>query len=196
MRRLPFVAAAALAIAVITGCAQQPSATDDTVVSSEPGKGMITRTVQASAQVVAIDRRTRTLTLKGPDGKVADIVAGREVRNFDQIQTGDMVVARYVQALSLELMKTTGSPDLTAAAAAARAAPGERPAAAVAGQVTAVADVIAVDPANSVITLRGPRGNTVELHVKNPDHFKVVKQGDQVLVTYTEAVALSVEPAK
>ena len=196
MRRLPFVAAAALAIAVITGCAQQPSATDDTVVSSEPGKGMISRTVQASAQVVAIDRRTRTLTLKGPDGKVADIVAGREVRNFDQIQTGDMVVARYVQALSLELMKTTGSPDLTAAAVAARAAPGERPAAAVAGQVTAVADVITVDPANSVITLRGPRGNIVELHVKNPDHFKVVKQGDQVLVTYTEAVALSVEPAR
>lgn len=196
MRGFIFVTAAVLGVAVAGGCAQQPSAPDDTVVSSAPGKGVITRTVQASAQVVAIDRRTRTLTLKGPDGKIADIVAGPEVRNFDQIRTGDMVVARYVQALSLELMKTTGSPDLTAAALAARAAPGERPAAAVAGQVTAVADVIAVDPANSVITLRGPRGNIVDLHAKNPDHFKVVKKGDQVLVTYTEAVALSVEPAK
>jgi hypothetical protein len=62
--------------------------------------------------------------------------------------------------------------------------------------VTAVADVIAVDPTNRVITLRGPRGNVVDLHVKNPDHFKVVNKGDQVLVTYTEAMALSVEPAK
>ena len=196
MRKLTLASIAALLIATVMGCAQQPSATDDTVVSSEPGKGVVTRTVQVSAQVVAIDRRTRTLTLKGPDGKVADIVAGREVRNFDQIQTGDRVVARYVQALSLELRKTTGSRDVTVAAEAARAAPGERPAAAVAGQVTAVADVIGVDPANRVITLRGPRGNIVDLHVQNPDHFKVVKQGDQVLVTYTEAAALSVEPAK
>ena len=33
------------------------------------------------------------------------------------------------------------------------------------------------------------------LNVQNPDQFKVVKKGDQVEVTYTEALALSVEPA-
>jgi hypothetical protein len=196
MRTFAFFTAIALGIAIVTGCAQQPSAKDETVVSSEPGKGVITRIVQVSAQVVAIDRRTRTITLKGPEGKVADIVAGPEVRNFDQIQTGNMVVARYAQALSLELRKTTGSRDLAVTGLAASAAPGERPSAAVAGQVTAVADVIAVDPPNMVITLKGPRGNIVDLHVKNPDHFKVVKQGDQVLVTYTEALALSVETAR
>jgi hypothetical protein len=196
MRRFGFIAAGALAIAISSGCAQQPSVKDDTVVTSEPGKGAVTRTIQATAQVVAIDTRTRTVTLKGPEGKVAEVVVGPQVRNFDQIRTGDRVVVRYLEALSLELRKTTGSRDVTAAAAAARAAPGERPAAVVAGQVTAVADVVAVDPTNMVITLKGPRGNIVDLHVKNPDHFKVVKPGDQVDVTYTEAVALSVEPAK
>jgi len=35
----------------------------------------------------------------------------------------------------------------------------------------------------------------VTLNVQNPDHFKVVKKGDQVEVTYTEALALAVEPA-
>lgn len=196
MRNLALVTAAAITFAIVAGCSQQPSATDDTVVSSEPGKGMVTRTIQVTAQVVAIDRRTRTVTLKGPNDKVADIIAGPDVRNFDQIRTGDMVVVRYVQALSLELRKNTGSSDLTVATIGARAAPGKRPAAAVAGQVTAVADVVAVDPANMVITLRGPRGNIVDLNVKNPDHFKVVKAGDQVEVSYTEAMALSVEPAK
>lgn len=196
MRKFVSVAAVAAGITIFTGCAQQPAVKDDTVVSSEPGKGMVTRTIEASAQVVGIDRGTRTITLKGPDGKVADIVAGPEIRNFDQIRTGDRVVVRYLQALSLELRKTAGSRDLTVAAAAGRAAPGERPGAAAAGQVTAVADVIAVDPAKMVITLKGPRGNIVDLHVKNPDHFKVVKVGDQVDVTYTEAAALSVEPAK
>jgi len=36
----------------------------------------------------------------------------------------------------------------------------------------------------------------VALDVQNPDQFKVVKVGDEVLVTYTEAVAISVEPAQ
>jgi hypothetical protein len=34
----------------------------------------------------------------------------------------------------------------------------------------------------------------VTLNVRNPDQFKVVKKGDHVEVTYTEALALSVEP--
>lgn len=33
------------------------------------------------------------------------------------------------------------------------------------------------------------------LNVHNPDQFKVVKKGDHVQVTYTEALALSVELA-
>ena len=32
------------------------------------------------------------------------------------------------------------------------------------------------------------------LNVQNPDQFKVVKKGDQVEATYTEALAVSVEP--
>jgi len=59
----------------------------------------------------------------------------------------------------------------------------------------AIAQVTAVDPKKSTITLKGPRGNVLTLNVQNPDQFKVVKKGDQVEVTYTEAFALSVEPA-
>ena len=190
-------AAVGLGMAFFTGCThQQPSVTDTTVVSSEPGKGAIARTIELTVQVVAIDRPTRTVRLKGPEGKVADVVAGDEVRNFDQIRVGDRVVVRYVEALSLELRRTTaGGPDITATAAATRAEPGKRPGGAAAAQVTAVADVLAVDPANMIITLQGPRGNIVDLRVQNPDHFKVVKVGDRVDVTYTEALALSVEPA-
>ncbi len=144
---------------------------------------------------MGIDKATRTVTLKGPKGNVVDLVAGDEVKNFDRIKLGDFVVARYAQALTLELKKTKGGAPVSASEAAARAQAGERPAAAVARQVTALADVIAVDPKKKTITLRGPRGNVVELEVQNPDHFKVVKKGDEVEVTYTEALALSVEPA-
>jgi hypothetical protein len=179
-----------------TAFAQKPEAVGGTVVASEPGRAAIVRAAEISAQVVAIDKATRTVTLKGPQGNSVDIVAGDEVKNFDQIKLGDFVVARYAQALTLELRKTkvkAGEPTVTEAAA--RAKPGERPAGAVGREIHAIAEVIGVDPKKSTITLKGPRGNVVTLDVQNPDQFKVVKKGDQVEVTYTEALALSVEPA-
>ena len=176
--------------------AQQPGATGGAIVASEPGRVAIAREAKISAQVVGIDKATRTVTLKGPKGNVVDIVAGDEVRNFDQVKLGDFVVARYMQALTLELKKTKGGVrEATEREAAVRAQPGERPAGAVGRQVTALADVIDVNPKNKTITLKGPKGNVVTLDVHNPDHFKVVKKGDQVEVVYTEALALSVEPA-
>jgi len=81
--------------------AQQPAATGGAVLASEPGKAAVARTVEVSAQVLAIDKATRTLTLRGPKGAALDVVAGDEVRNFDQIKVGDYVVARYVAALTL-----------------------------------------------------------------------------------------------
>ena len=195
-RTIKWVLALIAAAFAATAYAQKPDVAGGTVVASEPGKAAIVRAVEVSAQVVGIDKATRTLTLKGPEGKAEDVVAGDEVKNFNQIKLGDFVVVRYAQALTLELKKTKGKAgDVTVREEAARAKPGERPAVAGVREVTALADVIAVDPKKSTITLKGPRGNVITLNVQNPDQFKVVKKGDQVEVTYTEALALSVEPA-
>src|SRR5262252_2364303 len=184
-----------LAAASLPAFAQQPPA-EATVIASEPGKAAIVRTVEISARVVAIDKTTRTVTLKGPQGNTVDVIAGDEVRNFDRIKVGNLVVARYIDSLFLELKKTKGGiREGTEQEAVARAEPGQLPAAAVGRQVVILADVVAVDPKKSTITLRGPKGNVVTLPVQNPDQFKVVKKGDQVEATYTQAVALSVEAA-
>lgn len=166
-------------------------------VVSEPGRAAMAETVQATATVTAIDPATRKLTLKGPDGKTTSLVADERVRNFPQIKVGDKIVVEYARAISLELRKK-GAPvaDSGKVSGAARAAPGEKPAAAAAVRTVVVADVVAVDPQKKRITLRGPQGNVVELEVNNPDHFKVVKVGDQVEAEYVEAIAVRVEAAK
>jgi hypothetical protein len=202
MRRF-FVSTGWLVAAALTGAAfvtplhaQQPGATGGAVVASEPGRAAAVRKAEISAQVVQIDKASRTLTLKGPKGDAVDLVAGDEVKNFDQIKLGDFVVVRYAEALMLELRKggvPTG--DVTVREEAGRAKPGSRPAVAGGRQVTAMAQVIGVDPQASTITLKGPRGNVATLNVLNPDQFKVVKMGDMIEVTYTEALAVSVEPA-
>jgi len=191
------IALALMASALAATALAQPAApTGGAVVASEPGKAVVASAVEISAQVVGIDKAARTVTLKGPKGNVVDVVAGGEVRNFDQIKVGDLVVARYVEALTLELKKTkVAAGDVKVREEAAKAKPGEKPAAAGARQVTVVADVVAVDPVKSTITLKGPKGKEVTLNVQNPEQFKVVKKGDQVEATYTEALALSVEPA-
>ena len=194
--QLKFTLAIITAAVAATALAQPPAPTGGAALVSEPGKATAIQTAVVSAQVVGIDKAARTVTLKGPKGNSLDIVASDEVKNFDQIKLGDLVVARYVEALTLELKKTKAAAgDLVVQEEAAKAKPGERPAVAGARQVTAIADVTAVDPKKSTITLKGPRGDVVTLNVRNPDQFKVVKKGDQVEVTYTEALALSVEPA-
>jgi len=179
-----------------TALAQKPEVTGGAALKSEPGKATAVRAVEISAQVVALDKATRAVSLKTPKGDVVDIVASADVKNFDQVKVGDFLFVRYVQALTLELQKVktgVGAPAMSEGAVKAK--PGERPAVAGAREVTAIATVTAVDPKKSTITLKGPRGNVVTLDVQNPDQFKVVKKGDQVEVTYTEALALSVEAA-
>jgi len=60
--------------------------------------------------------------------------------------------------------------------------------------VTVIADVIAVDAKKQSVRLRGPQ-RTVDLKVRDPNQFKLIKVGDQVEATFTEAVAIAVEPA-
>jgi len=179
-----------------TALAQQASTVEGTVVSSEPGKASVVRTVEISAKVVRIDKATRTVTLKGADDKTVDVIAGDAVKNFDQIKVGDVVLARHTQALALKLKKTQGATDdVSVSEGSTQAKPGEPPAFVGARQITSIAEITAVDPKESTITLKGPEGKAVTLDVRNPDQFKVVKVGDEVEVTYTEALALSVEPA-
>jgi hypothetical protein len=194
MRKALLLTLAAIVMAPHAALAQKPSVQGGTVVASEPGKAVVVSVAEVTATVVAIDKATRTVTLKGPKQTV-DVIAGDEVRNFDQIRIGDRVTVQYREALSLELRKarTTGAP--TETVAAARAKPGERPAGAVGREITALADVVGVDQKKSIISLKGPRGNVYDLKVQNQDHFKVVKVGDQVEVVYTEALAIAVTPA-
>jgi len=182
------------AVGMPLAMAQQAPATSSSI-ASEPGKVAATRMAEVSAGVVAVNKATRMVTLKGPEGKLFDVLAGDEVRNFDQIKVGDEVVVRYMQALAMAVRKGGGIRQGTESADAARTKPGDKPGAAVARQVSVLADVIDVNEAAKTITLKGPKGNVVELAVQNPDHFKVVKKGDQIEVDYMEAMAVAVVPA-
>ena len=189
------IAALALVASLAVVAQEKPKAGSESAVVTSPGKGAAARLTTITASVEAVDAANRTVTLKGPRGNVHTLPVGPQVKNFDKIKVGDRVAVRYYEALSLELKKGgSGIRERSEREGTAQAKPGEQPAAAAARQVTVVADVVGVDAKRQVVTLRGPK-RTVELKVRDPEQIKRVKVGDQVEATYTEALAVSVEPA-
>ena len=78
------------------------------VLRSEPGQkpgGAMIKTTQVSATIESIDKATREVTLKGPEGKTKTVKVGEEVKNFDSLKEGDQVVATVTQALGMMVTK-------------------------------------------------------------------------------------------
>ena len=186
-----------IGFAVVTALTFPAAAqTGAAVVTKAPGAVGVAQTVKATATITAIDKATRAITLKGPQGKEVRLIAGDQVKNFAQLKVGDRVNLEYVEALTLELKKGSTAPVArTEQAAMAGAKPGETPMGAGGRQVKVTAEVVGLDPNTQVVTLRGPK-RTVELRVPDPAQFKLVAMGDRVEATYTEALAVAVEPAK
>ena len=62
-------------------------------------------------------------------------------------------------------------------------------------RVTIVADVVAVDTATQLVTLKGPK-RTVDMVVSDPQQLARVAKGDQVEVTYQQGLLMALDPAK
>jgi Cu/Ag efflux protein CusF len=196
MKQKSLLVVAALLGALSTSAFAQNADPNTTVVKeSSPGKVTMAGATKITATVEAIDQQTREVTLKGPKGKLHTLTAGPDVRNLDQVKVGDKVVVRYLEALSLTLKKDGKElRSKTETSGGKRAAAGEKPGAAAAQQVEVTADVVAVNAKTQTVTLKGPN-QTVDLKVRDPAQFKLIKVGDQIQAVYTQALALSVEPA-
>jgi Cu/Ag efflux protein CusF len=166
-------------------------------VTRTPGSAKAVQTNKATATVTAINPATRTVTLQRADGRIIDVHAGDEVKNLDKIKVGDKVTAEYTQALSIDLKKgAVGATKRTESTTdVARTMSEGKPSASVGSKVTVLADVVAVNEKDKVVTLRGPEGHFVDLQVQDPEQLKRIKAGDQVQAVYTEALAIKVEPA-
>lgn len=166
------------------------------VVATAPGVAGAARMVDVTATITAIDAKTRAVTLKGPQGREAVVVAGPEVKNFAQLKVGDQVDATYAESLVLELKKgNTAVPGRTETSGAKAAAPGSTPGAVAARKVTIVGEVIDLDAATQTVVVKGPN-RVVDLKFADPEQFKLVAKGDKIEATYQQALAVAVRPKK
>jgi hypothetical protein len=155
------------------------------------------RLITATATVTAVDQKNRVVTLKGPEGNIFDLKVDKEVRNLAQVKVGDLVTLKYYQSIMIKLMKPgKGQEGMQAKSTMERAKAGEKPGGVVAGQVSVTAKIMAINKKDQTVTLKGPEGKTVVVKAENPKNLDLVKVGDDVMITYTEAIAISVAGAK
>ena len=149
-----------------------------------------------TATVVAVDLQNRYVTLKGPDGELRDIKVGEEAVNLPQVKVGDLVTVKFYESIAVEVIKPGTAMGAGEKTAIVRAKPGEMPGGMVAKQVSVTAIIMAIDKQKSAMTLKGPEGKLVNVKVQDPANLEKVKVGDELMITYTEALAISVERVK
>ncbi|HTQ46487.1 MAG TPA: hypothetical protein VMI75_27210 [Polyangiaceae bacterium] len=171
--------------------AEHPSIKEHPTGQPTPGAAAAAALVTTSATVEKIDKDKGLITLKGAGGKSLEVKAGPGI-NLDKLRVGDRVDTAYFDEVAVDIRKASpGAPTMTTKAV-------ER-AGVAAMQSTVTSRIVSVDAAKNTVTIKGPKAEEHTLKVTDPDlqsRLKDVKAGDHLDVTYTQAVAVSIEPAK
>ncbi len=147
-----------------------------------------------TAIVTAINHETRVVTVRRPDGEEITLTASEEARNLDQVAVGDILKAEYERTVSIEVMANDGmEPEMAMASAMARTEKGQMPGIAAMDATIVVATVEEINLEMNTFKLKGPDGEVTEYVARNPENLKRSAVGDLVVITTTEAIAITVE---
>src|SRR3954471_11764857 len=125
---------------------------------------------QIMATIESVGQRDRTVLLRGPRGALVTVVAGPEIRNFNQLKAGDRVVVRYREALAANLAKPgTAPPPLQVSQETQRAPVGDRPAGEVTKMVQARVTITGVDAKHNMVSFVGPAQVQRTVEVEDPE---------------------------
>jgi Cu/Ag efflux protein CusF len=177
------LAGVVVAAAALSAQAQAPASVSRSAVVTE------------TAVIQAIDSANRLITLKLDDGTMDTIYAGPEVQRFNELKVGDKVTFKYHESIVYAIQQPGAKPPAAASAAMVRDQ-GPRPGGTLSQQLTTVVTVKAIDMNIPSVTITTADGNTMSFKVEDKNNLTGVKVGDKVQITYTRALAVSVESPK
>jgi outer membrane protein OmpA-like peptidoglycan-associated protein len=159
------------------------------------GEGIeLGETIVVTAEVLAIDKEDRSLTLLGPEDTVVDLLVTDDVRNFDQIKVGDQLSVEYYSSVAIYIGEVGSKPKTDTGLVAVRAEKGEKPGALAVGAIDMSASIVAIDKTERTLKLKLPDGSMVTTEVdKAVQVFDSLRVGDTIHTRLTKAVAISVE---
>jgi hypothetical protein len=171
------------------------------LLAEEAPEQEVTRSVRAAAvlvqaEIVAIDLETREVSLKGPLGQILTMTADKDIERLEEFAVGDIISATYLTSLAGELREPTEEEKANPwqVMEAAEIADGEQaPGVAGARMIHAVCTIEGMNRVLRTVMVEDPRGKYHVIEDVDPARLEGLTLGTSLILTYTEAVALSLE---
>ncbi|MDB6112998.1 MAG: hypothetical protein JWR69_4748 [Pedosphaera sp.] len=162
--------------------------------TNKPEAVGVTEVAKVKATVQHVDPILKRVTLKTPDGNTVKLRL-KNAQNLSQLKKGDIVNVDYLQSTAVALAKPGQEPTgREVEQFVAVPDKGQMPGGVQVTTIKETATIDKIDHKKRMVTLKEPDGTTVRLKVDpRVTNFDQLKKGDQVAVSYTEAVAVTVE---
>lgn len=155
--------------------------------------------VEMQGYVKDINFEKREFTIEDSETNQTILTASEDIKRFDEIRIGDFIRAEYLTFLQVEFREPTAEEKenpLEVIVEASKAPAEVDPAGKVGAVIKAVVKITAINFKTKMVTIKGPRGNSMTLPVEDDAVLEKLQAGQVVIMTYAEAVALSLEKVK
>jgi hypothetical protein len=142
--------------------------------------------------VKSVNYQTRHITVTNPMGVSHSFMVPPSVPDLDKVVKGDQVSATFVEAIAVYLAPK-GQPSGAASMSSMTVSPTGMPNVEHVQVTEFTATVTAINAGTRTLTVTGPQGNSVKVHVDpSVQSFSSVKVGDHIVVRASEAVAVQI----
>ena len=153
---------------------------------------VVSTTIQIGAIVESVNRETREIKLLDARGNRFTVVADERVRNFDQIEPRDRIVAEYLESVAVVVAPQGVEVPLGDAGAVAVAAAGDKPGIEGVQTYLVVGTIESINVSDRQVTVALDDGEVRTFKVADEARLGMVKVGDQVRFRITQALAVNV----
>ena len=145
-----------------------------------------------TGRVDAVDRFARLMTLRTDDGLIQTVAVDPELKQFDQVKSGDRVRIRAQESVVVAVRpdaKPSGVVDTTAAGKKTLGDQGAN----LLQQLNVVVTIESVDVKKLIVSYKTGDDRVLVRYVSDPRLLEGLKRGDVVELTYSRMRAIEIE---
>lgn len=152
--------------------------------------------ISSEGTITNINKDTREVTIMGPKGNLNTIKASEHIKRFDEIKVDDKIEFEYWTYIKAEFREPTlaeRAEPLQLVAETAKAPDGVDPSTMVGAIAKAIVTIEVLNRPFMMATVKGPGGNFMSIPVNDPKILEKVHIGQEFILTYAEAIAISLK---
>ena len=161
---------------------------------SQPGTLEAVRSVTVitvHGKIAEVDKAKKQVVLEGPEGQKVTLRVNNPY-NLNAAKVGEPVVTRFYEVVTIRKKKPEEVvPSASLKEGIATAKPGGVPGAVAEQQASLLVSVAAIDEANGTVAIKAPDGTVEKVKARDPKNLKLLKVGDDLVVTLDRAIAIS-----